>query len=255
MMYLGQIVEDYIVEIGGDTLHDAARFYNFGIRALRELNNNQQLYIKTTLLQINPTTLTAPLPADCIAYTRIGRMVNNQIVPFGINNDMALNRLFDSCGNMSTYSNFPANAVPTDGLFWGSFPIYSPHTINGEMMGGYFGVGGGHNSNGYYRLDQERGLLQFSNVVTEDNIYFEYLADITCNEDGKIAIPNYFFEPVLAFIKWKHASKKGFTATDRAERERLWHISAHNALMNDVRMTKQEIVQAIRTNIKLSPKI
>lgn len=252
MRYLGEIVKDYIEESGGDTLHDYARFYRFGVRAMREINLDQQVVIKTVLLNIDPTNNTVPLPVDYIDYTRIGWVRDGQIIPFGLNNDLALNRKLTNCGNIMYYGNTYGSY---GGFAWGAIPMTVPHTINGEFMGGYFGLGGGRNFNGYYRLDTEHGVIQFSTLITTQDIYFEYLSDIVPTEDNKIVVNPYDYEAVLAFVKWKHATDKKFSNYDRAERKKEYLDQKHKALMNKRRMTMEEIMQAIRENIKLSPKL
>lgn len=252
MRTLGEVIEDYINEIGGDTLHDFGRLYMFGVRAVRELNKDFQYQIKTILVNVDENTCTAILPKDYIDYTRIGYQLANEIVPFGLNEDLALNRKFTSCGLIAPYSNFPQ--TPTWAYGYSAYPTYTPHTINGEFMGGYFGVGGGNNSNGYYRIDTERGMIQFSSIIT-NNIYFEYLSDIQSTEDNTILVHDYDYEAVLAFVKWKHASDKKFTPNDRAERRNEWFLQRHEALMKHSRFTVEEFFQAIRKSTKLSPKI
>jgi hypothetical protein len=259
MYFLDDIVKQYCLETGDSTLQNYVRYYNFAVRGVRELNRDVLYTMKTVNLTVNQNTLTALLPVDYVDYLRIGTVYQGRIVPFGVNNDLAFNRTYDSCGNIQAYQNWPYNTVePLSGISWGGFNMFTPHTINGQNMGGYFGIGGGNNGFGYYRIDTERGVIQFASAWDIETVYFEYLVDVSSDAQGRVEVHDYEYEAILAYVAWRHAQNnqsQTFGLGEKRNRRQEYYNQRDLAKMRRSRFTMEEAYQAIRKSTKLSPKI
>lgn len=259
MYFLDDIVKQYCLETGDSSLQNYVRYYNFGIRGIRELNRDVLFKMKTVHLPVNQNTLTSQLPIDYLDYLRIGTVVEGRVIPFGVNNDLAFNRSFNACGNIQTYNNWPNNVVqPFSGLSWGGFNMFTPHTINGQSMGGFFGIGGGNNAFGYYRIDAERSVIQFTSAWIVDSVYLEYLTDVSGDEQGRVEVHDYDYEAVLAYIAWRHVQNnqsQTFGLGEKRNRRDEYYNQRNLSKMRRSRFTMEEAYQAIRKSTKLSPKI
>lgn len=203
---LNSIIKEYLIEIGDSNLSRYARFYQYAISGLRELNMDTNGIIKVTQLAVNPND-TADLPNDYLNYTRIGICGNDgQIHSLGKNDNLTLNKLYNNCGVPIN----PANqnqAALANNLYTNSFFIsndyLSDNVRNGEMMGRFFGLGGGNNVNGYFRVDSANNQLVLGNLICHtQSLALEYIADITSVDDDFEVHP-FIIETLKSWIFWK----------------------------------------------------
>lgn len=256
MTTLNNIVNDYILETGDTSQHNYARFYRFGERALQELSLDVKYKVKTIVYNPDPSTMSYPLPKDYVDYLRIGTVKGNQIIPFGINTDIAFNRQFTNCGAVADYANFPYNNYGD--YVWGAYAsggVYPPHSINGEVIGAYSGLGGGQRL-GYYRIDEQYGVIQFSEIALRGEIYMEYLVSVSPQENGELSLSEFDAEAVLAFISWRHAqNNKSFSPTEAERRKNEYYNQKRLAKKRHRRPNIQELLQAIHKSFQAAPHI
>jgi hypothetical protein len=161
--------------------------------------------------------LQVDLPVDYEYYTKIGVVINGQIWTLTRNNDIALQRKRDDCGNeeLTTSQGCVENLVSqnTAAGFY-----YAPAFRNGQYVGEKYSMGGGLNELGFYRIDVERNRIQFASVMPKTQIVMEYKSN-GVEKSGSTVIPSAAIAPIRAGIHWQLAE---FDKTVGAgEKERL----------------------------------
>ena len=246
---LDQIVREFIIERGEQTEHNYARFLQLAINGLRELNMDVSGSAKMVVLSIKDD-MTVDLPSDFINYTRIAICGSNgELMSLGHNPNLCKARYADECGNLT----HKKGSTGHNGQ-----PIYidniASHYRNGEVVGRFYGEGGGHNSNGEYVLDKERGVFQLSSVMAED-IVLEYIADIT-KIDGSFVVHPYIIETIKAYIAWSSLRRKlNIPLQEKEMARRDYYNERRLAGLRFNSFTMEEAKATIRKAFKLSPKL
>lgn len=254
---LDSVVSEYIDRTDKDQFTGYARFLNMAKSGLRNLNEDVSGIDKIAELTVDQNTLTANLPKDYINYKGIYLCIAEQLYPLGLNEKICLNRSLTDCGSPARRPNFPS-FVGADGQhncdnlgFWYSDNI---KIRNGQVYGGYFGLGGGNNIHGYYRIDEEQARIQFSNLQSFD-IVLEYLGDIA-QTDGQYMVVPQIKEALIAWITWKNISSKE-SASEGVIRSKMMEYYREKRLakqkINPIRIS--EAYQAIRSTFRQTPKI
>lgn len=252
---LDKIVKELLNEFGEETAHKYNQLLNLGKTGLRELNQDisGSTKIKTYGMpgidgvdfEINSDTITAPLPDDYISYKRIGVCINNVMIPLGYNPLMCMDKMYDDCGNPEVRHNRVGQDV---------FLEYPLHYRNGSELGAYFGMGGGGNAFGYYRIDQQFWQIQFGSVTSSYPIVMEYLADVD-KIDGQFIIHPYLSETVKAFISWAYVrNRRGANANEILLKRKEYYNQRRLSTMRFTSFTLDEAYQYGRLSFKQSPK-
>jgi archaellum component FlaF (FlaF/FlaG flagellin family) len=262
-MTLDQVVREYIIEKNDDTQHNYARLLQLGIHGLRELTMDVSGSPKIIGLTIKDD-LTVDLPKDYIRYTKIGVCGSDgNVCAMGLNNDMCLPRSSDECGNPKIAIQKPSStsvASQTDINFGyiGANQFSEGLTDNfrnGELVGRFFGIGGGQNSIGQYRVDTERNQIQFGGGLASTEIVMEYLADVSA-VDGNYMIHPYLVECLKAYIGW--ASIRRINSVNGGEKEmarRDYYNERRRASERFSNFTIEEAMSMTRKAFKLAPKM
>jgi len=178
-----EVINDFQLMIDDTSYDKEAQIYQLrllALQGLRELTFDVEQKVKTTTLAVNSTTLQCTLPADYVKVLRVGYRSNNEdgFVSLGYKSDLTLDAsIAAEVGN----NNFDENN-----------PYY--HTDVGRK----FGVGGGKNVLGYYRINRQDGTINFSSDVAGKTVFMEYISDgitATPGEDHivKFNIADSFF--------------------------------------------------------------
>lgn len=193
---LDEIVRQYLIETG-EPEAKYFRFLQIAISGLRELNLDVSGIPSTVLLPINSND-TVDLPLDYLNYVRIALAgTDGNLQALGANGNMTFLRAYSNCGVPEK----PAETATSGGII--GWELFSDHYRNGEEMGRFFGLGGGNNVNGYYRIDRENGYIQLGQLnYAPASIVLEYLADIKeINEE--FHVHPYVVETLKSWIYWK----------------------------------------------------
>tara|TARA_R100001198_G_C5227533_1_gene207726 strand:- start:839 stop:1969 length:1131 start_codon:yes stop_codon:yes gene_type:complete len=145
-----------------DTSYDKeAHIYQLrllALQGLRELTFDVEQSVKTTTMVVDSTTLQVTIPADYVKVLRIGyKGDDGEFHSFGTNPNLSL----DSS----------VSAQVNDDLYDENNPYF--HTDIGKK----FGVGGGVNSLGYYRINRSDNTINFSSGVAGKTVFMEYISD------------------------------------------------------------------------------
>lgn len=244
-MKLHQLVKSFLIEISEDSLHKYPRFLQYAISGLGELNLDTEGVIKTVTLPVNSNG-TVNLPVDYITYIRIATCASDgNLHALGYNSNMCLLRTFDDCGDEKKNEG---------GGTGGVIDSEGGHFINNENVGRYFGIGGGTNSIGYYRIDKKNNWITLQNY-SGDTIWLEYLADITRNEDGEFEVHPYVVEALKEWMQWKMIQRRvGSPVVQEVRAKKNFLKEKRKAQQRFQSFTFEEANDAIRRTFSPTPK-
>lgn len=248
---LDSIVRNVIVSLEESSLRRYQTYLQFAIRGFRELNINGSSSPKIKHLQMLPNKA-VNLPTDYVKYTKIGICVNGRVVTLGLDDTLCLNEGYSECGDpieiaMTNVDN------PNYSYFSYGYPFLS-HYHNNQFVDGYFGMGGGFNSRGYYRINTEKNQIQFASIIPDSEIVLEYISD-GINPDGTASVPVEATEYLINFVHWKRVEAKRDSTEAEINRWRemtaiAWKNYKHLTLMFSV----EEYISMSRENTHQLPK-
>lgn len=240
------LVREYIIEEFGESEHMLPYYMQIAYSGLRELNTDTSGIPKFEKITLASND-TAALPPDYITYRGIyicdkqGELRN-----LGLNERMCPLEPND-CGDLVAPTGVEVNTLVFAGTGY-----HNGHFRNGEFIGRYYGLGGGNNANGEYKIFEREGFIALKDCVA-DHIILEYLADVS-QIDGNYIVHPFIIESLKAFIYWR-ASRAKRTSIGAARDARSEYYNQKR--LSNIRMTSfnlDEIKQAIRKHYKLSPK-
>ncbi len=243
-MTLDALVREYLLE-NGKTENEYFKHLQLSISGLREFNMDLSGVPITVILPVN-ANLTVDLPEGYINYIRIAvadRLGN--LHSLGLNDKMSFIRSFDKCGNLQPTNN-QATASTANGNFIGTFEGFADNWRNGELMGRFFGIGGGNNANGYYRIDQQHGVIQLQ-CNHASTIVLEYLSDLSL-VNGHFQVHPFIIYAIKRWIGWQallNNSRAALGAVQQAER--YYNLAYRNAIKRFTSGTLEEWYAVFRS--------
>ena len=251
LVSLDYIIRNILVSLEESSLIRYQTYLQYVIRGFREWNLNGASSPKIAHLEMLPNKA-VNLPSDYVKYVKIGLCINGRVVTLGLDESLCLNENFNECGDPIELA--IANIDNPDyGFFTYGYPFLS-HYHNNQFVEGYFGLGGGFNSRGYYRVNPEKNQIQFTSVIPNSEIVLEYISD-GISTDGSTIVPIECVEYLIAFVHWKRVENKpGSTEAEIARRKNdtmiAWKNLKHFSLMFSV----SEYLDMSRTNTIQLPK-
>lgn len=82
---------------------------------------------------------------------------------------------------------------------WG-WDGYSDNFRNGEVLGRFFGIGGGNSPAGYFKVNDKLGVIQIQNRCGS-SVILEYLADISLSE-GDVNVHPFLIQAIKRYLAW-----------------------------------------------------
>jgi hypothetical protein len=242
-MTIDEVARELLLEVGIVTEHKLYRAIQLGIACMRGLNMDVSGVPKTIIVPINANQ-TINLPDDYIDYILVGFVDQNGIIrTMGLNNGLALPRTTDECGNLTdTRENLSTEVTGGYGNVTNS-TFYGDHFRNGEPTGRFFGMGGGNNSYGYYKIDRENNFMLLNNVMANE-IYLEYLAEPIA-KNGAYQIHPFIVETVKQYINYKMINPN-------QKMEYIIELKKSKARYSNFNM--QEMLSAERLSNKAAPR-
>tara|TARA_R100000329_G_scaffold151289_1_gene146790 strand:+ start:220 stop:933 length:714 start_codon:yes stop_codon:yes gene_type:complete len=231
-----EIVNDVIIEEGKNSENDFLRYFKLALNGLKELHFDVGGGIRTVELTVNSDTLTVDLPADYVKYTKIGVYGNDgDVHPLGIRNEKSL---INTAANSKTVSD--------DELH----PTYFEYVQE-------FGLGGGNNTNGYYKFDPENSTIQFTSDLSGKKIILEYISNSLIHPDkGEVVVHEFAAEALRSYIFWKSIQRKrNVNPNDKVSARNEYYNNKRLARARLLSFTKQEALQTTRKSFKQSPKL
>lgn len=250
---LSQIIKEYIVEtLGDEQLNRYKRFFYLGTSFLRENAYDMSGSLISVELPINNND-TVDLPSDYLNYSKIGICAGGIVYSLGRNDSICLDKSYNVCG--VPVRDLPDTNVIINGQVGVTPTYYGEHFRNGELMGKFFGIGGGNNTNGYYRIDKSSNQLRLNGVnFMVTSIMLEYIADLS-SVDGDFLVNPFLIESLKAWVFWKSIQRD----RNRSLGEKQLAEADYNKAITRARKrfdssTISEWSEAVRSGNKASPK-
>ena len=231
-----EIVNDVIIEEGKNSENDFLRYFKLALNGLKELNFDVGGGIRTIELKVNSSTLTVDLPDDYVDYTMIGVYgLNGDVHPIGLRSRRSL---------ISTAAN--NTSVSDDELE----PPFEQYTQK-------YGIGGGNNANGYFRIDYENNVIQFTSDLSGKKIILEYVSNnLVHPKYGEVMVHIYAEEALRSYIYWKSINRKrNVNPNDKLAAKTEYYNNKRLARARILNFTKSEALQTSRKAFKQSPKL
>lgn len=251
---LDDIVKEYLIEIGDNQMNRYARFYQFGVAGLREFHNDMTGVPKTVLLDINSND-TVDLPSDFVNYVRIGICGADGIIyALGRNDNIDLNKQYNDCG-VQVKPNYQQTGFVGNVAVVANPGEFNANWRNGELEGRFFGIGGGNNANGYFRMNRNDNTLVLSGLSCEvHSIVLEYLADIEV-AGADFPVHQFIIETLKAWIYWKSIQRDRNVAGNIKSQAQDDYIKARRVARKRLESVPlSEWYEAIRSQNKMAPK-
>lgn len=225
------IVNDYLGDQEKYTTHEFVRLVNIANRGLRALTYDVLGDVKVDLLEVS-SALRITLPDDYVDYVFIGIVGSDGTIrPLGRKNNIPLVGTTNTQDSVDGSSLYPSDAI--------------------------FGLGGGQNSNGYYKpiIDSDTGQMVLTSIAAGKYIYIEYISDGR-QTDNDTKIHPYAEEALLAYIAWKDVvNRRTVSQSEKAMRRYDWYNEKRLAKSRMKSFTKEEALQQIRKGFKQAPKL
>ena len=158
---IDEVVNDFQLMMDDTSYDKDANVYQLrllALQGLRELKFDAEQEVKTSELFVNSTNLRCTLPSDFVKLLRVGyKNSADEFVSLGYKSDLSLD-----AGVTSQISEDPYDE---------NNPYF--HTD----MGRKYGVGGGQNALGYYRLNRDLNSISFSSDLAGKTVFVEYISD------------------------------------------------------------------------------
>ncbi len=251
-MELEKVVREFLIETGR-TEHRFVQALQLGIACLRELHYDIMgvpVIKELTVSEID----TVDLPNDYLNYIRIGVTDSHGFFrEIGVNDGIALNRTLNDCGKRISRKKSTDDSSSSDYNI-GNVEYSSVHYTNGENVGRYFGLGGGNNINGGFKIDKNYQQIQLDRYQGGATITLEYLADPN-KTDGEFTVHPFAIETIKAWIDWKLTENNANIGAGVSERKRQLY-GGNKKLLRSRMSSKsvQDLLQAFRKGNKASPK-
>lgn len=255
-MTIDQVVSEYILE-NGEPEAKRLRLTQIAISGLREFHLDLTGTSKMVKLKKSSVN-TLDLPQDYLQYIRIGICdQRGNLHNLGVNNNICLTNNYDSCGNV-TESTQPITTSDRLTLINFTTDYAANHFRNGEMTGAFFGLGGGNNVNGYYKIDTQNWIIKLQGVDVSE-VILEYLPNLEqMDENGRMqyTIPEQCVDALKNWIYWKLIVRnRSYNLGEKQMAERNWWVSFDDARSRLYPVRLQEIQQSWRTFNTLAVKI
>ena len=233
---LDEVIQSLLVEEGKNSEHEYLRYFNLGLKGLKELAFDVSKNIRTVQLELNDVS-SVVLPPDYVKYTRISVTDSSGILnTLGRENNMTL---LEGAKRTTSISD-----------------TLDPPTFSYGMWSNY-GQGGGNNVNGYYRENHDAGTIEFSDMKAGTTVVLEYISDGSTGLSGEeIKIHSFAEEALTAYIYWKSIHRKrAINMNEKMLAEKNYYNQKRLARARMQSFNKEEALQTTRKAFKQSPKL
>lgn len=159
---IDELINDFQLMIDDTSYDKDAQIYQLrllALQGLRELTFDVEQVVRTQQ-EVVTSNLAISLPGGFVKLLRIGfKNSNNEFVPLGYKSNLSLDSTVASQVN--------------DDLYDENNPYY--HVDLGKK----FGIGGGQNTLGYYRINRNDNAINLSSELAGKTLFMEYISDGT----------------------------------------------------------------------------
>lgn len=232
-----------------------------GLKAIRELNLDVARAIKGKKIKLRSNG-TIELPDDYMDYVGIFILSDtNHLLPLGknkminISNEPILDHnyipILDHNGSEIYDSRDASNSFstqPNTTAFQTQYPL--------NTQSGFYGIGGGRNMHGYYRVDYEDNTIQFDIAQEHEYIYLEYISNgLEGVNSSRVMVPVQIADAVVAYIMWNMARyQRGVAANEKLKLEQDFYNEKRKARRRMSKFIAEEARQSTRMWTQQTPK-
>lgn len=211
---------------------------NYALRGIRDMGFDMSKVVKSRYITVSENNLVY-LPADFVSLNKVG-LVSDE-------------------GRIITYAHDGGiTHLPSSGLstvdpdsYHDDF-LFRNFVHNGEH-GVLYGVGGGYRP-GFYKLDLYNNRLLLSSEVNKDKVVIEYLADEALTENPQVHV--FAEEALRLYIYYKIIERKSNVPQGEKQRARAEYYNERRKANSRLKsFNKEDALQVVRKNFKLSPKV
>lgn len=241
---LSQIVGDFILTSEGDdytaNVSDIL-VRNFALRGIRQMGFDLARKIKSSKLEVTETN-TVELPKDFV-----------DIIKLGLIGDDGKVYVFAQDSNIS-FSDGPTKGFGSENTVNDSYDSFVFRNFLYEAnQGNLYGLGGGHKL-GFYRMNLEENRVEIDSSSDFTEVVMEYVSDQSLETNPEVHV--YAEEALRAYIYYKVIERKSnvpMSEKQRARQEYYNELRKANSRMKS--FTKEDALQVIRKNFKMTPKV
>ena len=235
---LDEVIRTLLIDEGKSSDHEYLRYFNIGMRGLKELTFDVVRQIKTAVLNLDYKN-TVDLPLDYVSYVRIGVAGENGEMQY-LGRKERLPLIEGVSGSSGSAATDP--------------PVFTDNTP-GDGLWGRYGYGGGGNANGYYRENHDARTIEFGDIT--GSIVLEYISDGSTGLTGEdIKIHAFAEEALRSFIYWKSIQRKrAINMNEKMLAQKEYYNQKRLAVARMKSFNKAEALQASRKAFKQSPKL
>lgn len=239
---LKNIVQEYLLSEGRDSMHKFPVYLQYAIRGLKSLTYDVSGILKTAELTLNDAN-SVILPDDTIRIVKIGILNTNQI----------LTEIYRDERLVANPDNSPAsdNVGIRGSLVANYNGSLSNLFRNGEPIGRQYGNEGG--SVYKYNINYKAGTATFSSNVP-NNVYLLYLADPS-RVGGEYVVHPFLVEPLLKFIYYASIRfKRNIPRNEKDAAEHDFILAKHHANIQFASESMGSMINASRKTFSQSVK-
>jgi hypothetical protein len=249
MIPLKDVVKEYMLMRGLDSMHMFPKYLQYGISAMRDMHFDVSGVPNAATISLQEGSSAVVLPENLVKLLRVG-MVNSEGMIVEIHPTDKLVVGTDGAYSQSN-PNRAINATDSYSLGAYSTPDLSTHVTRGEVYGRYYGNEGG--SVYKYRLSRSQNVIQFSSNVSGD-IVIEYLASPE-KVDGQHMVHEFIVNAVHAYIDWASIKfKRNIPANEKVRAHSYYVTEKHNSRVRFMTLTIGNIINESRKTFNQGPK-
>ena len=254
---LDNIVREFMIEsLGAEQIDNRyPRLLQIAISGLKDLNMDVKGTVKVHRMEIDTASFIAYLPNDYLQYKKIFICYGGQQLALGLNDNMCPVS-YDECGNMQVESSEDTPTNGSDGMFY-PFSTNVPVNSDGQFTGRQYGVTGGNNGIGYYKVYPKEGYIAFQNVTMAfDEVIMEYLADVD-QVDGTTYVNPNDVEALKAWMWWKYIQRTANKTNnyDKEDARLTYGREKGKARKRHHSFNVNELMMAVRSGYRSSPQL
>lgn len=135
---------------------------------------------------------------------------------------------------------------------WG-WDGYSDNFRNGEVLGRFFGIGGGNSPAGYFKVNSNLGIIQIQNRCG-NQIILEYLSDISMT-DGEISVHPFLIFAIKRYIAWSSiVDNRSIPENHKQGRLKDFNLARRQAIKRFNSATQKEWLDVLRKYNMAAPR-
>jgi hypothetical protein len=234
---IDEVINDFQLMIDDTSYDKEAHIYQLrliALQGLRELKFDVEQEVNTATFVVDSTTLQVTLPDNYVKLLRVGfKGSDGNFHSLGSNPNLSLD-----AGVTSQINHNPSHD---------NDPNYRLD------VGKKFGVGGGNNNLGYYRVNNSDNTINFSSGLAGKELFLEYLSDGAADDTQRVH--KFCEEALRCYIYYKYVQRKrGIPANEKQMAKRAFFNEKRLARARMMNFSKETALQTSRKAFKQSPK-